>query len=73
MLHRRDHDPPHFHAERTGREVQIKIADISVLRGMLEPSDMALLRHWAQAHQAELALNWVLARATLPLREKPFP
>ena len=49
------------------------IADISVLHGGLDSSDMAVLRRWALAHQAELALNWVLARATLPLREIPYP
>ena len=73
ILHINDHDPPHFHAERPGAAVQIRIADLSVLRGSLDPSDMLLLRSWARAHQAELAMDWVLARAKLDLWDIPYP
>jgi hypothetical protein len=73
MLHRNDHDPPHFHAERAGEEVQITIADLSVLRGSLRRADMLQVRQWARAHQAELALNWLLVRAELPMRDIPYP
>ena len=73
MLHLNDHDPPHFHAAGPGTEVVVRIADLSVLRGSLEPSDMVLLRRWARAHQAELAMDWVLARAKLDLWDIPYP
>jgi hypothetical protein len=60
-----DHDPPHFHVRQAGANVLIRIADLTVLRGAMSRSDLLLVQAWARNHQAELALNWVLARAGL--------
>ena len=73
LLHHTDHDPPHFHAERPGAAVALRIADLSVLKGSFDRSDRLLVREWARAHQAELAMNLILARARLNLWEIPWP
>ncbi len=69
----RDHDPPHFHVERAGQNALVRIADLEVERGAVSAADLAVVRAWAREHQAELALNWVLARAGMDLRDIPFP
>ena len=68
-----DHDPPHFHVQRAGHDALITIADLRILRGTLSPSHLRQVRDWALAHQAELALNWVLAPAGLDMWDIPFP
>jgi hypothetical protein len=68
-----DHDPPHFHVQRAEQDTLITIADFKVLRGTIAVSSLREVKEWALAHQAELALNWVLARAGLDMRDIPFP
>jgi hypothetical protein len=68
-----DHDPPHFHVRQAGANVLIRIADLTVLRGAMSSSDLLLVQEWARNHQAEQALNWVLARAGLDVWEIPYP
>lgn len=68
-----DHDPPHFHVQQAGPDALIRIADLELLRGSLSAGDLALVRGWAKVHQAELALNWVFARAGLDLRDIGYP
>jgi|HubBroStandDraft_1064217.scaffolds.fasta_scaffold1243701_2 hypothetical protein len=68
-----DHDPPHFHVRQAGRDTLICIADLLILRGALAATHLRAVREWALAHQAELALNWVLARAGLDIRDIPYP
>ncbi len=69
----RDHDPPHFHVSQAGSDVLIAIADFTILRGSIRTSDLAVVKMWAARHQADLALNWVLARAGLELRDIEYP
>ena len=68
-----DHDPPHFHVETNEARALIRIADLQVIRGSVRGPDMLSIEQWARRHQAELALNWVFARAKLELREIPYP
>ena len=72
-FYRNDHDPPHFHVVTPDVNVQIMIADLSPIEGMLAPRTLRAVREWATRHQAELALNWVFARAKMPLRKVDFP
>ncbi|MSP02796.1 MAG: DUF4160 domain-containing protein [Acetobacteraceae bacterium] len=72
-LYLNDHDPPHFHVEAAVTRAQIRIADLQVIRGFIRRSDLLSIENWARRHQAELALNWVFARAKLDLREIPYP
>jgi hypothetical protein len=64
-----DHDPPHFHVRRPGMDVEIRIADLAVLHGSIRPADLIVVKTWAGRHRAALALNWVMARAGLPMPE----
>jgi hypothetical protein len=68
-----DHDPPHFHIQHSGRDTLITIADVRIPRGALSAANLRTVRYWALAHQAELALNWILARAGLEIRGIQFP
>jgi hypothetical protein len=72
-LYYKDHEPPHFHHEHAGVIAVIKIADGSLLSGQISPADHRTLVPWVYAHQAELALNWVLMRANLPLKQIAYP
>jgi hypothetical protein len=46
-----------------GDDTLIRIADLPIYRGSLAGGDLDSVRRWARTHQAELALNWVLAMA----------
>jgi hypothetical protein len=70
----KEHDPPHFHVRKAGQSTRIRIAELTILQGAtLSASDFNDVIAWARAHQAELALNWVLARAGMDLRDIPYP
>lgn len=62
-----DHNPPHYHAHAAEREIVVRIADGSVLRGGLRPTDERRLLEWHRLHQEELAANWDRARRSQPL------
>jgi hypothetical protein len=68
-----DHDPPHFHVWKSGDDALIRIADFVVIRGALSGADLAVVTNRARAHHAEIALNWVLARANIAIRDIPCP
>lgn len=68
-----EHGPPHFHVQRAGNDTLITIADLRMLRGALSATDLQTVIHWALAHQAELALNWLLAQSRLDMRNIPYP
>ena len=63
-----DHAPPHFHAEYAGDEVEIEIGSLNILRGGLKRRALGMVLEWAELHQAELDMNWNLARQGLPLQ-----
>jgi hypothetical protein len=62
-----DHPQPHFHAAYEGEEVQVRIADLSVMAGGLSPRAMGLVVEWAADHRRELTEDWGLAERHLPL------
>jgi hypothetical protein len=72
-MYHRDHSPPHFHAINGNDEALIRIADLGIERGTLPPNVLAVVRGWAANHQPELAMNWVLGLAGLPMRSIAFP
>jgi hypothetical protein len=64
-----EHNPPHFHASYAGQEAAIAIETLEIQFGSLPRRASALALEWASLHRAELAANWDLARAGLPLNE----
>ena len=69
----KDHHPPHFHVVRGEDDAQIRIADFGIENGTISPADHTAVTTWGRIHQAELALNWVLAGAGLPIVSIPVP
>jgi hypothetical protein len=68
-----DHDPPHFHVESPKADALIRIADFGLEKGTISNSDHAMVRRWASQHQAELALNWILADAGMAISKIGYP
>ena len=66
-MYYREHAPPHFHALYAGQEVEVAIADLSVLAGRLSPRAMGLVVEWASARREELRRAWDQAMAHQPL------
>jgi Domain of unknown function (DUF4160) len=66
-MYRPDHPPPHFHARYGEYEARIELATLRVLNGSLPARALRLVHEWAQAHESELAENWVRAQALEPL------
>jgi hypothetical protein len=63
-----DHEEPHFHAVYGGREVQVRIGDLSIMAGRLPPRAMGLVVEWAAQRRAALQEDWQLAREHRPLK-----
>ncbi len=66
-----DHPGPHFHATYNGREVKVRIADLSVMAGGLSARAMGLVIEWAAQQRAALGENWTRASQRLPLEKIP--
>lgn len=52
-----DHNPPHFHVEYGDHEAMVAL-DGTVLEGGLPTKQARMVRRWALARQAELAVAW---------------
>ncbi|MFP4030782.1 MAG: DUF4160 domain-containing protein, partial [Desulfococcaceae bacterium] len=58
-----DHDPPHFHAEYSGRKAIFDFRG-NILKGDLgSRTATKLVREWIDLHVSELEENWKLARS----------
>ena len=62
-----DHNPPHFHARYGNDNAVIKIPDLTVLEGYLQPRALGLVMEWAAIHKDELLSDWELAKDKKPL------
>jgi uncharacterized protein DUF4160 len=62
-----DHNPPHYHAFYGEYEAWIVIANASVLRGLLPPRALRLIRTWHMLHKIELIAAWGRAEASQAL------
>ena len=61
------HNPPHFHARYGNDNAVIKIPDLTVLEGYLQPRALGLVMEWAVIHRDELLSDWELAKNKKPL------
>jgi hypothetical protein len=66
-----DHPEPHFHAAYGGREVKVRITDLSVMAGGLNARAMGLVIEWATHQRSALHENWDRAGQRLPLEKIP--
>lgn len=56
-----------LHARHGESEAMIAIDALSILASRLPPRVLGLVLEWASEHQAELRVNWELARRNEPL------
>lgn len=56
-----DHNPPHFHAEYSGKTATYIIKEPKLMNGSLGIRADKLVLEWAEIHQEELLENWELA------------
>ena len=69
-----DHDPPHLHVEYAGQEAKVGLAGSELMRGVIPPRALRLVREWIILHRDELEENWRLAKAMQPVRRvEPLP
>ncbi len=57
-IHRRDHNPPHFHIHSRGRSAVIAIEDGEVMAGSLHPATMRSVQKWRKENRATLEAEW---------------
>ncbi len=58
-----DHNPPHFHAEFSGKKAVMDFRGSILLGDLGSRTALKLIREWVDLHQTELAEDWELARA----------
>ena len=64
-----DHNPPHFHAEFGGKKAVIDFRGNVILGDLGSRTALKLVREWIDLHQAELAEDWELARASKEIKK----
>jgi hypothetical protein len=69
-MHYRDHAPPHFHAEYGDLEISVEI-ESGIVEGRFPRHALSDVLDWYELHQAELAVNWRLAREERKLNNIP--
>ena len=65
-MYSEDHPPPHFHVEYGGREAQVGIDPVEILRGRLPPRIRRLVTEWASIRKLELREAWNRAQRMEP-------
>jgi hypothetical protein len=69
-----DHAPPHFHAQYSGHEAQVRIDALELLNGSLPGRARAMVLEWARLHQGELLTAWDNAQHGIaPGKIDPLP
>jgi hypothetical protein len=54
-----DHNPPHFHVRGLdGREVWVRISDLTVIKGEMDRRALTEALNWASANQQFLQETW---------------
>ena len=63
-----EHPPPHFHARYGSDEALLAIESGDVVRGVLPPRALRMVRHWAEEHYEELLDNWERSRMRINMQ-----
>ena len=66
-MYHREHAPAHFHAEYAEFEITIDI-ETGAVTGEFPRRALNLVMEWYSLHKAQLAADWALAQAKLPLK-----
>jgi len=62
LINWNDHQPPHFHAEYSGKDCCILIEELELLAGEMDSKQLKMILGWAALHQDELREEWKLAQ-----------
>ena len=66
-MYHREHVPAHFHAEYAEFEITIDI-ETGAVTGRFPRRALNLVMEWYSLHKDQLAADWALAQAKLPLK-----
>ena len=66
-MYQREHAPAHFHAEYAEYEITIDI-ETGAVTGRFPRRALNLVMEWYSLHKVQLAADWALAQAKLPLK-----
>ena len=66
-MYHREHAPAHFHAEYAEYEITIDI-ETGAVTGRFPRRALNLVMEWYSLHKVQLAADWALAQAKLPLK-----
>ena len=66
----RDHSPPHSHARYGAFSIVVRL-DTWIVEGRFPPRALRHGLEWTELHQAELQVDWKLARSKKALRPIP--
>ena len=64
-----DHNPPHFHAEYSGKKAKIDFRGNILMGDLGSKTALKLVREWIDLHQAELMEDWNLARKSKEIKK----
>ncbi|MDO4442389.1 MAG: DUF4160 domain-containing protein [Slackia sp.] len=64
------HNPPHFHAEYSGKRALVDIQEGYVISGALPARQLKFVLAWAELHKDELMQNWELANESSPQQHR---
>lgn len=64
-----DHNPPHFHAEYTGKKALFDFRGNIIQGDLRSKTATRLVRDWIDIRRNELEEDWNLARNNLPLKD----
>lgn len=54
-----DHNPPHFHIVGPDFNAQVRIGDLTTIKGNAPPDTMRRVLEWAAENRPLLALRWI--------------
>ena len=63
MMYMDDHLPPHFHAWKDGRDMQIEIATGRVMAGELDRRSMRKVQKWIESNGDVLMTQWTMCQS----------
>ena len=64
-----EHNPPHFHAEYSGRKAVFDFQGNIIKGNLLSKTATKLVREWIDLHVSELENNWTLARESEEIKK----
>jgi len=71
LMHYREHEPKHFHAEHQAREGKFDFEGSQTVGNITSRNALELIRQWASLNRGALESNWSKIKAGQPLDRIP--